>query len=417
MILVVSSILVFMPLLVGFGIVGGEHEVELLSPHRTSATEAKGRVEQSPGFTDFTQGLSYGKQEHYDQAIEALNKAEAKGFKTFELFLLRGQAYLELKRYEEAQANILQAIAMQPQNPHGYSLMAMVHQGTEQWEKAVEDLSKGIAAVPKKAAGELYQARGIANIRLNKQEQAIKDLSQALHLGRTAPVVYYKRGRAFTELGRYKEAIDDFSEALNKQKNHHRSLLNRGWVYGCIGEFKKSTRDFDQLLSENQEDALVHSLRGWVRLESDDVDGGLSDLIYAAEHGRSDPLTYLNLASAFYITGTLDKALEANAKAFALQDFESEAAISFQKGLLLLVSGKEREAKISYDHARGVALKFANRIELQEALADLQDAMNVHKEIKDAAQEIVKALEEAVSKTPKQEFSTKRCQQLRAKQE
>ncbi|OGW68805.1 MAG: hypothetical protein A3A88_00390 [Nitrospirae bacterium RIFCSPLOWO2_01_FULL_62_17] len=395
----------------------GNYRTEPFPVHLVSTKQDKGPIEQSPGYADYAQGLLYGKQEHYDQAIAAFNKAEAKGFKTFELFLLRGQAYLELKRYEEAQTNILQAIAMQPQNPHGYSLMAMVHQGTEQWEKAVEALSKGIAAVPKRAAGELYQARGIANIRLNKQEQAIKDLSQALRLGRTAPVVYYKRGRAFAELGRYKEAIDDFSEALNKQKNHHRSLLNRGWVYGCIGEFKKSSRDFDQLLSENQEDALVHSLRGWVRLESDDVDGGLSDLIYASEHGHSDPLTYLNLASAFYIKGALDKALEENAKAFALQDSESEAAISFQKGLLLLVSDKEREAKISYDHARGVALKFANRIELQEALADLQDAMNVHKEIKDSAQEIVKALEEAVSKTPKQEFSAKRCQQLRTRQE
>lgn len=400
------------------GIASAERGIELALHSRVTIVKNDGTDEYSEGFADFKQGLSHGLQKQYEQAIESFNRAEAKGLKTFELFLLRGQAYQELKRYKEALRDASRAIDMQPSNGFGYQLRANIYQSTENWKGSINDLSTGIKVASGNLAAGLYQSRGIVYLRLGKRVEAIEDFSEALSLGNVAPVVYYKRGRALAELGRYTEAINDFSEALSKEQGHYRSRLNRGWVYGCIGEFKSSIEDFNRLLSENSEDALARGLRGWVRLEDDDVEGGLSDLTYAAEHGFSDPLTYLNIASAFYLKGALGKALDANTKALTYKNPEYEAALSFQRGLLLLVSGEERKAKIMYGRARDRALKTPDRIVLQDAIGDLEEAMNTHSEIKDQALGIVTDLKEAVEKMPKvNKLSPKRCQQPRRNEE
>lgn len=375
-------------------------------------------ADQTQGVKDFNQGLSYGRHEEYEQAVNAFNKAEAEGFKAFELFLFRGQAYHEIKRYVEAEADASRAVALQPMNGYAYQLRAAIYQSTERWEDAIKDLSTGVTIASKELAAKLYQARGIINLRLARRKEALDDLSQALSLGNATPVVYYKRGRTYTELSRYSEAIQDFSEALKRQQNHYKSRLNRGWVNGCIGEFDKSIHDFDHLLSNTPEDVLVHGLRGWARLESNDVEGGLSDLLYAMEHGDKDPWTYLNIASAYYIKGMMNKAIDANAQGLALNDPSSQAVLHFQKGLLLLVAGRSKEARASYDRARKLAVKNSERLQLQEATADLREAVKFHEEIKGQAKQILKELEKTLSITKVSKgLIPKQCQQLRNRQE
>jgi len=314
---------------------------------RSNAVEASSPKTQVRGYQDFREGISYAQQEQYAKAVEAFNRAEGMGFMSFELLVLRGNAHFEMAHFKEALIDAGRAIDSQPTSPYGHSLRARIHQGDEQWEQATQDASRGIALVPSSAAGDLYRARGINFLYLGNPQVAMNDLSQALQLGVVTPLVYFKRGRAFTELGRYPEAIDDFSEALRRQDNHYKSRLHRGWVYGCLGEFEKSLLDLNRLASDKPGDAVVHGMRGWIRLESGDVDGALSDLEYAVKNGDRNPSLYVNVASALYLKGSFTEALEANGKAFAFKDNANDAAVYFQRGLLLLVIGRVDEGKRS----------------------------------------------------------------------
>lgn len=380
--------------------------------------EESTQKKNAPGYKDFLEGVSYGKQEQYEKAVEAFNRAQGKGLRSFELFLLRGQAYFELGKSADALKDARQAIEVKPRSPYGYSLRAMVHQADKQWDQAIEGLSKGITIVPKAAAGELYRARGISYLQLGRSKDAVNDLSQALQLGVATPLVYYKKGRALAQLGQYQKAIDDFSEALRLEDGHYKSRLDRGWAYGCIGEFKKSILDLDRLVSDKPKDLVARGMRGWVRLETGDVDGGLSDLLYALEHGQRDPLTYLNIAGAWYLKGNFQKAIDANAHALEVKDAQTEAAVYFQKGLILLVAGKANEAKTAYEQGKVAMGKTSERVELQDAIADLREAQSLHKHIAAESQPILQALEEKLSKMPSAErLITKRCQQPRTRPE
>lgn len=411
-------VIALMVLQAPFAALGDGRRAENTSFKGDFVAEEATQKKNLPGYRDFLEGVSYGKQEQYEKAVEAFNRAQGKGFSSFEIFLLRGQAYYELGKYKDALIDASRAIDIQPRSPYGYSLRAMTHQGAGEWEQAVEGLSKGITVVPKAVAGELYRARGISYLQLSKLPEAVDDLSEALRLGVVSPLVHYKRGRALAQLGRYQEAIDDLSEALRRQDSHYRSRLNRGWVYGCLGDFKKSIQDLNRLASDKPEDVVVHAMRGWIRLENGDVDGGLSDLNYAAEHGHRDPWLYLNMASAFYLKGAIAKAIDTNGKALELKDDQSEAALYFQRGLLLLVDGRVNEAKFAYEQGRVSAERTSDRVELQDAIEDLREATKTHKEITAGSQLVLQALEAGLSKMPSTEkLITRRCQQPRTRQE
>lgn len=368
---------------------------------------------RSEGLIEFKQGLSYVQQQQYEKAIEAFNKAEAKGHHSFQMLLIRAAAYQELKQYKEAYSDASRAIDMHPTNGLGYQVRAAIHQSTNNLDESIQDLTAGIKVSSGDLAARLYQTRGTILLRLGQQEEALADISKALELGNELPVVYYQKGRALLGLGKYKEAIESFSEALTRERNHYRSRRSRGWVYGCIGEFKNAIDDFNILLRHNPKDAVVHGLRGWVRLEDGDVDGALSDLQYAAEHGLSGSTTYLNIANALYAQGRLHEALKANTKALNFKDPDDEAAVYFQRGLLYLVAGKWKQAKALYQRALDRAVSVTDRIVIKNAIGDLEQAMNVYRKTKAPGQEIVAKLKVATEQISEAAKIPTECQQAR----
>lgn len=370
------------------------------------------------GFEEFKQGQAHGNRGEFEKAIEAFNLAQSKGLTLYELFVFRGFAYHETKDYQRAKNDAERAIALQPGKALGYELQAGVHYALGDAEGAIKALTEGIKRAQGEDKAKLHKARGMLSLKLGRQEDAISDLSRAAALGQETALLYYNRGRAYTELGRYEPAIQDFSKALTIDPGHDRSLRDRGWVYGCIGQFEKGVEDFNKLLVKSPGNVLAYAMRGWARLEAGDVDGGLGDLVYAVEHGDKNPLTFANAASAYYLKGDVKKALEMNGQGLALKDLESASALQFQRGLLLLVSGQEKDAQELYRKAKTGALKRSERIQLQEAIADLKEAIKFHPHIAASAESILEGLHNALGKTSESRgAASKQCQQLRSRDE
>jgi tetratricopeptide (TPR) repeat protein len=373
---------------------------------------------ESEAFEDFKQGQAYANQKKYEKAIEAFNKAESKGLKLYELFVFRGFAYHENKQYQKAKRDAEQAIELEPARMLAYELQAGVHYAMGNSAEAIKEFTNGLTKVAGAERAKLQKARGIFLLKLGRREDAVSDLSHAVTLGDASAALYHYRGRAYSELGRYELAIQDYSEALKIEPGHDRSLRDRGWVYGCIGEFEKSVVDFNQLLEKSPKDVLTHGMRGYVRLEAGDRKGGLADLVYALEHGSKDPWTFLNAANAYYHHENMTKALEVNGHGLAIRDADIEYVLQFQRGLFLLVTGQNNEAAKFYKKAETGAFKKPDPLELQEAIADLNEAMHFHPQIADAAHAILKGLESTLSQTKApSELRSSQCQRLRNRDE
>ena len=401
-----------------FGASGSDRHIVPLATAVGESPQGAGYSIESQALEDFKWAQAYGNQGQYEKAIDAFNKAESKGLKLYELFVFRGYVYHETKQYQKAISDASKAIELEPARMLAYELRAGVHYTMGNANEAIKELTNGLTKVEGTEKAKLQKARGITSLMLCRREEAISDLSHAVALGHAPAVLYYNRGRAYSELGRYELAIQDFSEALNVEPGHDPSLRGRGWVYDCIGELKKSVEDFDQLMQKTPEDVWARRLRGWVRLETGDVEGGLADLVFALEHGSKDPLTFLNAAGAYYLKDNMAKALDLNAQGLAIKDADSEYPLQFQRGLFLLVSGKKKEATRFYKKAQTAAFKKSERIQLQEAIADLKEARHRHPQMADAADAILKELEKTLSQTSAPfEPRLDQCQRLRKRDE
>ncbi|MBX3300851.1 MAG: tetratricopeptide repeat protein [Nitrospira sp.] len=372
---------------------------------------------KSDAFADFKQGQAYANQKQYEKAVEAFTTAEHKGLVLYELFVFRGFAYHELNQLQKAQEDAEKAIALQPTRILGYELLAAVHYAMNHPNDTIEVVTRGLARVEGLEKAKLQKTRGILFLKLGRQEEAIRDLTQAEALGHAPAVLYHSRGRAYSELGQYEFALRDYSESLTIKPSDNLALRDRGWVYGCIGEFDKALTDFDHILAMDQEDVLVHSMRGWTRLNTGDVEGALADLNYAVAHGDQDPWTFLGAADGYYLQGNMTKALEVNEQGLALKNADKDAdaryRLQFQRGLFLLVKGREEEALRFYKEAEVAASKQPDPLTLKEAIADIRGAIHVHPQIAKAADSLLKELERTLAETkPPHKPRPNQCQRL-----
>ncbi len=62
---------------------------------------------------------------------------------------------------------------------------------------------------------DLWFMKGVIDSNLNKNVEAIADLSRALKLAPNAPVLYYFRGDCYQQLGQHQQAISDFTQIIN----------------------------------------------------------------------------------------------------------------------------------------------------------------------------------------------------------
>lgn len=387
---------------------------EALAANRSQGASS---LESDP-FEYFKQGQAYSNEGKYEKAIDAFNEAESRGARFYELFVFRGYAYHEIREFQKAKRDAEKAIVFQPARMLGYELLAGVALAMGSFNDAIAVLTNGITKVEGIERAKLIKARGRFLLNREQQEDAIRDLTRATELGDISAVTYYLRGDAYRELGRYELAIQDYSEALKIQSSHAPSLRNRGWVYDCTGDLEKSLADFNQLLARFPEDLLTRRMRGWVRIEIGDKDGALADLSYALERGSKDSWTFLNAAAAYSLHENTAKALEVNGQGLALKDPDSEYALQFQRGLLLLISGQEAEARAFYKKAGASALKKQDPLDLQVAIAELKEEMNFHPHIAGVAESILKELEHVLTKT-KAPHKPRRnqCQQFKKESE
>jgi len=124
----------------------------------------------------------------------------------------RGNAYSELKQYEEAIEDYSKAIELNPNDAEAYNNRGTAYDELQHQEEAIGDYSKAIELDPNDA--EAYNNRGNAYGELQHQEEAIGDYNKAIELNPNLAVAYLNRG--VTQLQTNEDldkAIDDFKHA------------------------------------------------------------------------------------------------------------------------------------------------------------------------------------------------------------
>ncbi len=156
-----------------------------------------------------------------EDAIVDLTTAIDSGEPTADMFVLRGEAYMQSGNYTGALNDFNSAIELNPSSSVAYYDRALLNTRLEDYDAALNDINNALAARATNDQDilqlrDLYAKRGQLNLWLKNWDGAIADYTNSLARpdGIVNPAVYAERAEAYTATGDYTAAINDYSAAV-----------------------------------------------------------------------------------------------------------------------------------------------------------------------------------------------------------
>ncbi len=156
-----------------------------------------------------------------DDAIADLTTAIESGNPTVDMYILRGEAYLQTANYAGALDDFNAALDLNPTSSVAYYDRALLNMRIENYDAAMADINNALAARATTDEDvlqlrDLYAKRGQLNLWLKNWDGAIADYTNSLARpdGIVNPSVYAERAEAYTAIGDYAAAIADYSTAV-----------------------------------------------------------------------------------------------------------------------------------------------------------------------------------------------------------
>ena len=284
-----------------------------------------------------------------------------------------------------------------------------------QWSEARDLATKALKQhVSNSDRAAAFYLRGVALNRLNRFDDGIRDLNEAISLGNKSAPVYSERGFAFTRTARldegdsdlsqavkldpnlgwafhnrgyirmsrqkWNEAIADFSEAIRCQPDLVAAICNRAACYEAQRNYDAALADYDAVLLLDPSNAKAHAGRGSALRARGDLNQLLGsppampaaptfdtqllgirrpspppilppvDLTTAQQRTRGSEL-YAKAKEAQTI-GNFEGAIDCYSQALALNfSAEANSTMHMNRGIIYLKTGDEDRALADYDAA------------------------------------------------------------------
>jgi tetratricopeptide (TPR) repeat protein len=187
----------------------GEEAVQLL---QQMADEAPARSDSLIALGDYLRGKERFAEaaDAYSRAIQRIGEPERRHWR---LFYARGICFERTKRWPEAEADLLKALALEPDQPFvlNYLGYSWVDQGLN-LDRAKEMLHKAVDLRPED--GFIVDSLGWAYFRLGEHEKAVTYLERAVELEPGDPVINDHLGDAYWRVGRTREARFQWERAV-----------------------------------------------------------------------------------------------------------------------------------------------------------------------------------------------------------
>lgn len=156
----------------------------------------------------------------------------------------RGLAFYEIKQYDAAISDFIQALKLNPGFATAYYNRGNAYDARKNYVKAIADYSQAIGYKPEYAKA--YNNRGLTYGRVGKFKKAINDFTQAVRIDPTYAKAYNNRGMMYGRLGENDQAIHDFTRAVHVDPNYAKAYYNRAITYFVTGKYSKASEDVNR---------------------------------------------------------------------------------------------------------------------------------------------------------------------------
>ena len=178
-------------------------------------------------------GVIYHQRGDHAAAVRHIDAALKINPRLVSAYNNRGNALVELMRFDEALASYDRAIALKPDYVEAFINRGIALGQLKRFEEAVASYDQAIVLKPGDA--DIFYNHGNALKELKRFNEAIASYDQAIALKADYAGAFYNRGNALLGLRRFGEALASYDQAIALKPYHVQAYVNRGITFG---EFK-----------------------------------------------------------------------------------------------------------------------------------------------------------------------------------
>lgn len=209
-------------------------------------------------------------------------------------FFEQGKYLLDENKAAEAVSAFANAISHEPNNSEFRAWYAQALIWNQQYEEAVEQASFAVQFDPQNAKG--FRQRGFANFDLEKFDDAVKDLSQAILIDKDEENIanaLLTRGRAYFELKKYESAIQDFTRVIEHKANSY-PYIQRGYCYYNLKNYESAIIDFTNAIDLDPTNVNAYYWRANSYIFTNELENSLLDNARYHDKGGNIDLISIN---------------------------------------------------------------------------------------------------------------------------
>ncbi len=165
-----------------------------------------------------------------------------------------------------------------------------------------------------------YSNRGLTYGKLQRYNEALANLNQAIQLDSTYALAYSNRGNIYGRLQRYDDALADHTLAIELDPTNVQFYYNRGTTYAKLKRYTKAMEDFTYIIQLNPSFAPAYFSRGVICYELQRDDEALADFTHVIQLDPTFAKAFLSIGVLLNSRGALREALLYFEKAAQLGD-------------------------------------------------------------------------------------------------
>jgi tetratricopeptide (TPR) repeat protein len=164
------------------------------------------------------------RKQEFDQALLLAETAVQQAPEEANLWIVLGQIYHQMNRYDDAIAALSKAIDLNPDNMLGYGALVDLQESTNDLVSAVDIYERLLKLTPDSPV--LHYQLGLNLVRINDPDGAIKSLERALELNPQLVRAKYMLGTLHLEQERPEKAVEYLSSYLRARPGDPRAAEN-----------------------------------------------------------------------------------------------------------------------------------------------------------------------------------------------
>ncbi|NOS99804.1 MAG: tetratricopeptide repeat protein [Phycisphaerales bacterium] len=248
--------------------------------------------------------------------------------------------------------NIAQAhriIQLNPDYPGVYESAAWAYFREARFEEAIDIAHEDLNRHPATMACEVYQVIGMAQLRLNRFEEAVETLKKAVAANPEYGKAYSRLAKAQEETGRIEEAIVNYERAAEIMPQYNPGLLELAAAYRSVGRTDDAVRLYQRVLNINAFDVTAQLALAEIDLDQQQFAAAAARLTQLLDWMPENAVARTNLGVAHEGLNRFDDAIVAYREALDRDEHAVVALVNL--GNLYLRANRA-------DHARSLFLHF-----------------------------------------------------------